>query len=84
MENSENQENESARNPADSKYNLIDIVSQNTKVEIILNLLSQIDWNVIDEMIIATPENLQDQVSYKVLVSSHKFNNEINTIFKGE
>ena len=56
---------------------IIDVVSANKSIEICLNILNSVDWDVVDLLINETPPELQNEYNYKVLSATRKFQEEL-------
>jgi hypothetical protein len=62
------------------KFSLQDVVSTNTIIDCSLNLLSQVNFEIVDFLLDSTPPEMRG-LSYKVLQLTKKFNSEMQDLF---
>lgn len=61
---------------------IFDVITNNHTIEIVISLLQNVDWDIINRIIESTPPDLKEQENYKVLVESLEFKSKLDKIFK--
>lgn len=60
------------------------VIEQNTKIEVALDILNLVRWDVIEQVIENTPPELKSQLNYKIIVKTLEFQNSLNELVKAE